>query len=130
MNASGTLTWNVNRRVTLTVDLLKDFATTANGLSVDSTSGGLTLQDSLTSKAVATLDGSAGENKFLGVQGLMAPGNRQRSDRFVSVGGFYSYAFNQHLKVQVGYSYYHSWSNVAYAAFPREQLTLTLSSHW
>ena len=130
LNASGTLTWNMNRRMTLTVDLLKDFATTANALSVDSTSGGFTFQDSLTSKAVATLDGSAGENKFLGMQGLLAPGSRPRVDRFVTLGGFYSYAFNEHLKVQGGYSYYRSWSDVAYAAFPREQLTLTLSSHW
>jgi hypothetical protein len=34
------------------------------------------------------------------------------------------------LKVQAGYSDYKSWSNVAYAEFPRAQYNLTLSSHW
>jgi hypothetical protein len=130
VNASGTMTWNVTRRVTLTADLLRDFSTTANALSVEATSAGLTLQDSLTSKAVATLDGSVGENKFIGTQGLLAPNSTGRLDRFVSLGGFYSYAFNQHLKVQAGYSYYRSWSNVKYAAFPRSQFNLTVSSHW
>jgi hypothetical protein len=130
LNGSGTMTWNVNRRVTLTANLLKDFETTANALSVDSTSGGFTLQDSITSKAVANLDGSVGENRFLGNEGLTAPGDQERTDRFVSFGGFYSYAFNEHLKVQAGYSYYKSWSNVAYAEFPRAQYNLTLSSHW
>lgn len=130
LNASGTMTWNINRRITLTGDILRDFATTANALSVDSTSAGLTLQDSITSKAVATLDGSAGENKFLGVGGLMAPNDTARVDRFVSAGAYYSYAFDQHLKLQVGYSYYRSWSNVDYAAYPRAQYNATLSSHW
>jgi hypothetical protein len=130
LNGSGTMTWNMNRRITLTADLLKDFATTANALSVDSTSGGLTLQDSLTSKAVASLDGNVGENRFLGNEGLTAPGAQERIDRFISFGGFYSYAYNVHLKIQVGYSYYKSWSNVAYAEFPRAQYNLSLSSHW
>jgi hypothetical protein len=130
LNGSGTMTWNVNRRVTLTADLLKDFAVTANALSVDTLSGGLTLQDSLTSKAVATLDGSVGENRFLGNDGQATPGGPERIDRFISFGGFYSYAFNEHLKLQVGYSYYKSWSDVAYAEFPRAQYNLTLSSHW
>jgi hypothetical protein len=130
LNGSGTMTWNINRRVTLTADLLKDFAVTANALSVDSTSGGLTLQDSVTSKLVATLDGTLGENRFLGNGGQTAPGNQERIDRFVSAGGFCSYAFSEHLKIQAGYSYYKSWSNVAYAEFPRAQYNLTLSSHW
>jgi hypothetical protein len=130
VNASGTMTWNINRRVTFTADLARDFSTTANALSVDATSAGLTLQDSLTPKAVATLQGSAGENRFLGVEGLMAPNGSRRVDRFASLGSSYSYAFNQHLKVQVGYSYYRSLSNVAYAAFPRSQFNLTLYSHW
>jgi len=130
LNGSGTMTWNINRRVTLTADLLKDFAVTANALSVDSTSAGLTLQDSITSKAVATLDGSAGENRFLGNGGQTSPGGPERIDRFISLGGAYSYAFSEHLKAQFGYSYYRSWSNVAYAEFPRAQYNITLLSHW
>ncbi len=130
LSSSGSVTWNINRRTGLTAYVSRDFSTTANAISVEGTNGGLTLQDSFTARAVGTLDASVGENDFLGEAGLVAPGGDRRVDQHAAFDAFYSYAFNQHLKVQVGYSYYRSWSTLAYAQFTRSQVHLTLSSHW
>jgi Putative beta-barrel porin 2 len=128
--ASGAVTWNMSRRMTLTGNLAKDFSVTANALSVDTTSAGLTFQDSFTSKASATLESLGGENEFLGDEGLTAPDGGRRIDYFLSLSAAYFYTVNQHLKVSINYTYYRSWSTVAYADFPRSQVNLTLSSHW
>jgi hypothetical protein len=128
--ATGTVTWNISRRMTLTADVSKDFSVTANALNVDSTSAGLTFQDSFTSKASATLEAIGGENEFLGASGLTAPGGGQRVDYFTSMSAAYFYTLNQHLKISLTYTYYKSWSTLAFATFSRDQLNLALISHW
>jgi hypothetical protein len=130
LTASGTMTWNMNRRMTLTAVVARDFSTTANALSIEDTSAGLTYQDSFTSKASATLQGLVGENEFLGVEGLTAPSDGRRVDKFVSVSAAYFYTVNEHLKASLNYTYYRSWSTVAYAEFPRTQINFSLASHW
>jgi hypothetical protein len=128
--ASGSMTWNISRRMTLSSDLSRDFTVTANAQDVDSTSAGLTFQDSLTAKASATLAAQGGQNEFLGFDGLSAPDQARRIDYFASLSAAYFYTVNQHLKISLSYTYYRSWSDVALASFPRSQLNLTLSSHW
>lgn len=128
--ASGSTTWNINRRMTLTANLSRDFSTTAEALSVEATSAGLTFQDSFTSKSSATLVGTVGENEFLGSSGLTAPDGGRRTDQFASLSAEYFYTLNQHLKLSISYTYYRNWSTVAYADFPRSQVDLTLASHW
>ena len=51
ITVSGTLTWNINRRMNLTTDLSRDFSTTAEAQSIESSRLGLTFQDSFTAKA-------------------------------------------------------------------------------
>jgi hypothetical protein len=128
--ASGTLAWNLSRRMTLSADLMRDFSTTAEAQSIESTSLGLTFQDSFTAKASLTLDFAAGENAFLGTEGEIAPGGRQRVDRYASLSASYFYTLNKHLKAYVTYSYYRSWSSLPLAEFPREQASMGLSTHW
>ncbi len=128
--ASGAVTWNLSRRMTLTGDLSRDFSTTANAQSIDSTSIGLTLKDSFTKKSSATLEGTGGQSRFLGSEGLVAPGGTRRVDNFVSANAAYFYIVNEHLKVSINYVYFRNWSTLAYAEFPRHQVNLTLSSHW
>jgi hypothetical protein len=77
--ASGSLTWNMNRRMTLTADLSRDFSTTATAQSIDSTSVGLTFKDSFTTKASASLQVSGGECRFLGDGGWWRPAERAGS---------------------------------------------------
>jgi len=128
--ASGAVTWNMSRRMTLTADLSRDFSTTATAQSIDSTSLDLTFKDSFTKKASASIEGSAGQSRFLGVEGLVAPGGVRRVDNFVSVNTSYFYTINEHLKVSINYIYFRNWSTLAYAEFPRQQVNLSLSSHW
>jgi hypothetical protein len=130
VTATGTMTWNISRRMTLTAILSRDFSVTADALSVETSSAGLTLQDSLTSKASLTLQAIGGQDKFLGNQGLTAPDDTRRIDDFMSLSAAYFYTVNQHLKISLSYTYYKSWSTFAYASFPRSQTNLTLTSHW
>jgi hypothetical protein len=128
--ANGSATWNMNRRMTLTANLSRDYSTTATAQSIESTNGGLTFQDSITAKASTTLSGSVGENEFLGAEGLVAPDDGRRIDRFLDLSASYFYTVNQHLKLSVTYGYYRSWSTLGFAEFSRDQLDFTLSSHW
>jgi hypothetical protein len=130
LTASGTLTWNMNRRMTLASELARDFSTTAVGQSIDSTNVGLTFKDSFTAKASATFEGSAGQCRFLGPEGLVAPDMKQRVDEFASAGASFYYILNNHLKASLGYVYFRNWSTFAYAEFPRQQVNATLSTHW
>jgi hypothetical protein len=130
VTASGAATWNINRRMTLTANLSQDYSTIATGQSIESTSAGLVFQDSFTAKASATLSGSVGRNKFLGTEGEINPDGPERIDYYFDLSAAYFYTVNQHLKVFINYSYYRSYSTLAYAEFPREQLDLGMSSHW
>lgn len=130
ITASGSTTWNVNRRITVTGNLSRDFSTTALAQSIQSTSAGLTLQDSFTSKASATLTGEVGQNEFLGMEGVIEPGGKRRIDSFYSLGAGYFYTFNQHLKVSINYTYYKSYSTLEFAEFARDGVTFAISSHW
>ncbi|HZZ20706.1 MAG TPA: outer membrane beta-barrel protein [Opitutaceae bacterium] len=130
VTASGTTTWNINRRITLTGDLSRDYSTTALAQSLESTRAGLTAQDSFTARASGTLSGSIGENRFIGVEGELEPEGKHREDEFVSATASYFYTFNQHLKVSINYTYYRSFSNVGFAEFGRNQVFFTASSHW
>jgi hypothetical protein len=127
---SGTATWNMNRRMTLTSTVSRDYSTTATAQSIESTSAGLTFQDSFTAKASTTLSGLVGENRFLGDEGILEPSGERRVDTFVDLSAAYFYTVNQHLKASVSYSYYLSHSTLAYADFPRHQVDFTLASHW
>jgi len=109
--------------------LSRDYSTTATAQSIDDTTASLTFQDSLTAKASFTLIGSIGENRFLGDEGLLPDGER-RVDDFYALSAQYYYTLNQHLKFSLTYSYYRSYSTLAYAEFPRHQVFLSLISHW
>jgi hypothetical protein len=51
-------------------------------------------------------------------------------DTYFDLGAAYFYTVNQHLKASISYTYYRSYSTLAYADFPRDQLDFSLSSHW
>jgi hypothetical protein len=114
----------------LSFDIARNFSTTAEALSIESTTLGLTFQDSLTAKASLTLDLSGGENQFLGTKGDTAPGGKQRVDTFATLSASYFYTLNKHLKAYVTYTYYRNWSTLPFAEFPREQFSMGLASHW
>ena len=130
ITATGSATWNMNRRMTLTANLSRDFSTTAAAQSIETTNAGLIFQDSFTARASTTLMAGVGQNKFLGSQGILEPDGKRRVDDFIDLSASYFYTINQHLKFSVNYTYYRSWSTLAYAEFPRHQITMGLASHW
>jgi hypothetical protein len=130
LDASGKVTWNINRRMNLTANLSSDFSTDAEAQSIDATEAGVMFQDSFTAKASATLMAATGENRFLGVDGLIAPGGRRRVDTFAELSAAYFYTLNEHLKGSINYVYYRNWSTLPFADFPRQELILTLTTHW
>ncbi|HMD61463.1 MAG TPA: hypothetical protein VKG78_08535 [Opitutaceae bacterium] len=130
LTASGAMTWNLNRRLSLAADLSRDFSTTAQAQSIDSTRVGLTFKDSITAKASATLQGAAGQNRFLGPEGLLSPGGRRRIDNFASIDASYFYTINERIKISINFVYFENWSTLAYAQFPRSQVNMSLISHW
>lgn len=130
LSASGSATWNINRRLQLTGNLSRDFSTTAQAESIQVTSAGLTFQDSIAANKSATLGANFGENRFLGLDGIIEPQGIRRVDWFYSLSASYYYMLSEHLKINFNYIYYRSYSTLAYAEFPRQQINVTLSSHW
>jgi hypothetical protein len=128
--ASGSATWNINRRFMTTATVSEDFQTTATTESVESSTVGATFQDAATAKSRITLSANAGRNRFIGVQGRIDPNGPQRVDSFWSLGASYFYNYSERLRMIVTYTYYENYSNLAYAEFPRQQLNLTLNSRW
>jgi hypothetical protein len=128
--ASGSATWNLNRKIGLTLDLNKDFGTTANDIATDTASANLSLQYGYTAKISFSGGLGVGETRFLGVPGEVTPGGPDRRDYYVSANAAVHYTVNSHFKASLSYSYFHNWSNLGYAEFPRSQWSLTVSSHW
>ena len=130
LTASSSVTWNIDRRDSLTADLSKDFAVTANAISVNTEVANLGLMDSFSAKDVVNLGVGVGRTEFLGNNGLLSPGGPRRRDTFFTANAAYTHHFNQHVKIQVNYVYFRSWSNLAFATFPRQQWNLFLTVHW
>jgi hypothetical protein len=130
LTASGSMTYNISRRMTLTSNLSRDYSTTATAQTIEATNAGLTFQDSFTAKSSATLAATVGENLFLGALGLLEPGGRRRVDTYYNLSGSYFYTINQHLKFSITYAYYRSYSTLAFAEFSRNQVSFSAQSHW
>ena len=130
ITANGSATWNIDRRDQLTASLSRDYSNTAQAQNIEVTEAGLTYQDSINANSSGTLGANFGENRFLGVEGIIEPLGRRRVDWFYSLSASYYYMINEHLKFSLNYTYYRSYSTLAYAEFPRQQINLTLSSHW
>jgi hypothetical protein len=130
ITASGSATWNIDRRDQLTASLSRDYSNTAQAQNIEVTQAGLTYQDSINAKSSGSLGANFGENRFLGVEGIIEPLGRRRVDWFYSLSASYYYMINEHLKISLNYIYYRSYSTLAYAEFPRQQINLTLASHW
>jgi hypothetical protein len=130
VTASGSATWNINRRVQLTGSLSRDYSNTAQAQNIEVSQAGLTFQDAVNASSNVTLGADIGENRFLGDAGIIEPLGQRRVDWFYSLSASYYYMISEHLKISLNYIYYRSYSTLAYAEFPRQQINLTLSSHW
>ena len=123
--ASGSATWNYNRKLSITGDISKDFALTATDTTTDATTADLALQYAMNAKVSFSAGLGGGETQF-----LSKIGGTQRKDWSFNANMGVNYTYNQHLTASLNYGYYRNWSTIDFATFPREQLNLNVSSRW
>lgn len=120
--ASGAATHAINKRMSLTGTLAKDFSTTATDESVDTTTGSLDLTYAYSSHWTLSTSVSGGDSRFLGPTG--------RHDDYVTASATVAYSMNAHLKVNASYVWFKNWSTSPLADFVRSSYNLNVSSRW
>lgn len=128
--ASGSLTYNISRKLALTGRLTKDFTTTATNTSVDSTTASLDMQYAVNARLTASVDVGWSRLHFLGSRGLIIGSIYHREDSAFTWDAVLDYRFSQHLTVTAGYYFYQNWSNLTTADFVRHSWNLSLTSRW
>ena len=118
------LTWNATRKLTVTGQVARDFSTTATGISVDSLSATLHGNYVFTRRFSVNAGIGGGRNLFLGYS------QPRRQDEFFTwdVGAAYSY--NEHLRINLTYTYLHNWSTLALSNFERSNYSLDIASRF
>ncbi len=124
INASVSSTWTVNRRLSLTGTLARDFNTTSTDSSTEGTTVTIDGQYAVNAKLSLNARASVGRNDYLD----SAAANRQ--DNYYSYGTGFSYAFNPHLSISGSYDYFSNSSSTALSNFDRHIFSLNLSSRW
>ncbi len=122
--ASASVSWAVNKRLTFTGTLNKDFSTTGNESSVDNLTFNLDAQYVLRNRW--SLYGGAG----CGLSDFVNGEATGRSDFFVTGSLGLGYDFSDRFKASLTYSYFKNWSNRSSSEFVRNTITLSVSSRW
>jgi len=122
--ASASTTWLVNKRMSLTGTLSKDFSTTATDSSVDSSSINVNAQYSFSSHWSLFAGIGAGYNDFL--SGI----DQGRKDHYLTESIGVNYTLNEHFKASLTYSYFQNWSNRTNSEYDRNTVTLNLTTRW
>jgi hypothetical protein len=135
--ASIGATHDVNKRLSLTGSLSKDFSTTATDTSVDALAASLDAQYAFSSHWKFGASGSYGQSNFLGEAGrvVISAGppavlGRQRRDDYLTWSLNLGYSLNEHLKADFSYTWFENWSTIAFADFVRTSYNMNLSSRW
>lgn len=135
LSATGATSYAINRKITLSGQVSKDFSTTATDSSVDTLATDLDAKYAYSSKW--SLSGSTGwgRSQFLGDAGrvvlelgppLVLGKNRQ--DDFFHWDASLNYARSERFNVTFSYSWFKNWSTSTYADFVRASWNLNLNS--
>ncbi|MEO6876805.1 MAG: outer membrane beta-barrel protein [Opitutaceae bacterium] len=124
LTAAGAVSWAASSRLTITGELSKDVSVTANDLSVDTTSAGLTMGYVINDRLTFTGNVGAGKNRYLGAS---AAGRR---DDYVTWGAGLKSKLLEHLDASLVYAYDDNHSTLNFSDFTRNTLTFSLSSRW
>lgn len=135
--ASVAATYAFNKRLHFTGSLAKDFSTTANDISTDTTTASVDAQYALTSHWQFSATASAGDSKFLGDAGrrLISLGpppilGPSRHDNFANASVSADYSLNEHFKAGITYGWFKNWSTESIADFARNSISFNISSRW
>ena len=130
ITANASVNWNANRKLAFTGSLSKDFSTTATDATTDTLAASLDATYSVNARLSAGTGIGGGETRFFGPGGLLAATNQERIDYYFTWSASVSYSFSERLHASLSYAYFKNWSNLGFATFVRNTLTLTLSSRW
>lgn len=136
--ASASASYPINKRLNFTGSIAKDFSTTANDLSVDTTTTAIDADYAFSSHWTFSANGGFGDSRFLGVGGLreVSAGpppiyvGPRRHDQYLTASLSANYSLNEHLKVSASYAWFKNWSTLTFADFVRSSYNLNLSSRW
>lgn len=135
--ASGSTQYALTRKTTLAGQISKDYSTTATDSSVDNTTAGLSFQYVRNVHWSFMASASWGDSRFLGESGRIVLGvgppvvlGPNRHDNFANWDATLGYSHNEHLKINVGYSWFENWSTITFADFVRTNWSLNVSSRW
>jgi hypothetical protein len=135
--ASGSLNYPITKKFNLSAQIGKDFSTTATATSVDALSASLDAQYSFSSRWGLSSSVGWSDSRFIGDNGrvvlsfgpplVLGPG---RHDTNMTWSVSTSYAFSEHLKLSLSYSWFENWSNIDFADFVRSAVSAGVTSHW
>lgn len=124
LNALASVDWAFTRKITLSMQVSRDFDTIATGSSIDATS--VTLQGVYTysSKLDFSASATAGRNKFLTTT---APA---RKDAFFTWTVGAGYKPSQHLSLGASYHYMRNWSTLSLGDYENHGFSIDISSRY
>ncbi len=137
--ASGTTSYNFNRKASSNFTISKDFSTTATDVTIDSTSLSATFTYAINAHWSADASVGWSSNLFLGNGGLVSIDRNndgvveeiiRRRDRSFTWGAGLNYTMSEHFKASLNYNYSRNSSNVDFSSFDRSGYSLTLSTRW
>ena len=135
VSASGSTSYSINRKISLSGSISKDFSTTSTDSSVDSTAADLTAQYAYSSRWALSGGAGWGASKFLGQNGrvVIAVGppaifGANRRDDFFHWDAGINYTRSERMKIGFNYSWFKNWSTTPFADFVRSSWSLNLNS--
>lgn len=121
---SASLGWIPTRKFNTSLQISRDFTTTAIGGTVDSLSLSSSSSYYFTRKLELSAGVGGGRNRFLSKS---APA---RADWFISWDASFHYSYNEHLRIGGAYTYMKNWSTFSYSDFERSSYSFDISSRF
>ncbi len=135
LSANGATTYDINRKLSVSGQVSKDFSTTATDSSVDTVAGSLVAKYAYNRRWGFSAGTGWGRSRFLGQAGrvILELGpplvlGKNRQDDFFHWDTSLNYARNERFKISFGYSWFKNWSTTAYADFVRATWNVNLNS--
>jgi hypothetical protein len=123
-SASGSTSYSINKKLSLSGSISKDFSTTATNSTVDS--------------LVMSLEGQYAFNSHLGFSATIGNGvstfldgtANNRKDTYLTGSVSSSYSFSERLHLGLSYLWFQNWSTLNFADFDRSSWSFSASTRW
>jgi len=123
-NFMAGLTWPVMRKLSVSLNALRDFGTIATGESVDTSSLSLVGTYTYNSKLQFNTGIATGLNDFLGET------QNDRRDTFFSWDTGFQYEMNEHFQFSGTYVYFRNWSSLTIGDYDNHRVSVSISCRY